>query len=319
MATSASEAIFRSQEKASSSERLCCGELENTLRKRQILITGLSCTAIILGTVVSCIAQTRTGLVIQAAPIYLYPDAALKPLRIAAVDTRLRVKTNEGGWLKIEYQDPLYGRSEGYVLAKNIRLSEPALVPMDLSVKDPDTSRESTDDVQLVTEPAQPQATMPSDAVGRPAQTRNGLWFNAGMGFESLGCEDCGVRTNGLSGGLSLGGTISDRVLFGIGTAGWAKTEDGETFTVGLLDARVRVYPVRTSGFFLTGGVGLGTVSNLSYLDESEVGLGILLGVGWDVRVSRNVSLTPFWNGFAMSNSSLDANVGQFGIGITIH
>jgi hypothetical protein len=281
---------------------------------------GLGCTAIVLGTVVSCMAQARTGLVTQAAPIYQYPDAALKPLRIAAVDTRLRIKTDEGEWLKIEFQDPLYGRSEGYVLAKNIQLSAPALVPMDLSVReDPEPSRESTDDERLAPEPAQPQLPTPRDVVGGRAQIREGLWFNVGMGFGSLGCEDCGVRTNGLSGGLTLGGTISDRVLFGIGSAGWARSEDGETFTVGLLDARVRVYPVRTSGFFLTGGVGLGTVSSLNYLDETELGLGILLGVGWDVRVSRNVSLTPFWNGFAMRNSSLDANVGQFGIGITIH
>jgi hypothetical protein len=44
-----------------------------------------------------------------------------------------------------------------------------------------------------------------------------------------------------------------------------------------------------------------------------------MLGVGWDIRVGRNVSLTPFWNGFAMSNSNGDANVGQFGLGFTIH
>jgi len=41
--------------------------------------------------------------------------------------------------------------------------------------------------------------------------------------------------------------------------------------------------------------------------------------VGWDIRVGRNVSLTPFWNGFAMANDIADANVGQIGIGVTIH
>jgi hypothetical protein len=31
------------------------------------------------------------------------------------------------------------------------------------------------------------------------------------------------------------------------------------------------------------------------------------------------VSLTPYWNGFAMSSSNTDANVGQVGLGITVH
>ena len=125
-----------------------------------------------------------------------------------------------------------------------------------------------------------------------------------------------GRREDGPSGGLSFGAVISDRVLFGVGTTGFAKTVLGETFTVGTLDARVRFYPVRTSGFFLNGGIGLGTVS---YGRASEFGVGAMLGLGWDIRVGRNVSLTPFWNGFAMSNSNVDANVGQIGLGFTIH
>jgi hypothetical protein len=44
-----------------------------------------------------------------------------------------------------------------------------------------------------------------------------------------------------------------------------------------------------------------------------------VFGVGWDIRVSRNVSLTPFYNGFAMQSDLVDANVGQIGLGVTIH
>jgi hypothetical protein len=136
------------------------------------------------------------------------------------------------------------------------------------------------------------------------------------MGFGTLGCEDCISREDGLSGGLSLGSVVTDRVLLGIGTTGFAKEVAGEILSVGTLDARVRFYPVRTSGFFLNGGVGLGS---LSYAGDSEFGVGMMLGLGWDIRVGKNVSLTPFWNGFAMSNANADANVGQLGIGFTIH
>src|SRR5262249_14853744 len=120
---------------------------------------------------------------------------------------------------------------------------------------------------------------------------------------------------NGLSGGLSLGGTISPRVLLGVGTTGWARSYLGETLTVGTLDARLRFYPSVSSGVFITGGLGAGSVT---FAGENELGVGAVLGLGWDVRVGRKVSLTPFWNGFAMQSSTLDANVGQIGLGVTI-
>jgi hypothetical protein len=160
------------------------------------------------------------------------------------------------------------------------------------------------------------QVPAAGDVVSGHPQTREGFWFNAGLGIGSLGCKDCIGRENGLSGGLSLGATINDRLLLGVGTTGWAKSEEGETLTVGTLDARLRFYPARKAGFFVTGGFGLGT---LRFAGESETGLGLVLGVGWDIRVGRNVSLTPFYNGFAMRSDLVDANVGQLGVGITIH
>ena len=153
--------------------------------------------------------------------------------------------------------------------------------------------------------------------IEREAPEREGFWFNVGMGIGWLGCEDCLGRAKGLSGGLSPGGTIGRRVLLGVGTSGWAKSVDGEVLSVGTLDARVRVYPAGRTGFFITGGIGLGTASY--GVEDTEIGAGAFLGVGWDIRVGRNVSLTPFWSGFAMANDNIDANVGQIGIGVTIH
>src|SRR5690606_11323643 len=120
----------------------------------------------------------------------------------------------------------------------------------------------------------------------------------------------------GPSGNLSLGGTVGDRLLLGIGTTGWTKEIAGERLSVGTFDVRIRFYPVASSGFFITGGLGAGSVS---YAGESEVGAGAVIGLGWDVRVGRNVSITPFYNGFAMSNDTVDANVGQIGLGVTFH
>jgi hypothetical protein len=90
---------------------------------------------------------------------------------------------------------------------------------------------------------------------------------------------------------------------------------------VGTLDARVRFYTSETGGFFLTGGLGLGTISAaVSGLGSgSETGVGLVLGLGYDFRVGNNLSLTPFWNGFAVRTSNGNANVGQIGLSLMVH
>jgi len=159
-------------------------------------------------------------------------------------------------------------------------------------------------------------------ALGQHPQKRSGFWFNGELGWGSLGCDNCGTRTGGMSGGLSLGGTLNSHILLGVGTSAWSKSETGVTMTVATLDARIRVYPQAKGGFFLTGGVGYGSLSaGLSGygVSASEGGVSGLLGVGYDIRVGPMVSVTPFWNGFAVKTSNSNSNVGQLGLGITIH
>jgi hypothetical protein len=91
--------------------------------------------------------------------------------------------------------------------------------------------------------------------------------------------------------------------------------------TVSTLDARVRFYPSTTGGVFLTAGIGVGQVRGDfgGGFSATETGLGTVLGLGWDIRVAKNTSITPYWNGFAMKNNNTDANVGQAGIAVTLH
>jgi len=154
-------------------------------------------------------------------------------------------------------------------------------------------------------------------------QTRQGFWFHAGLGYGSLGCDDCDDREGGLSGGLALGGTLgSGKVLLGAATTGWTKEENDVRLSVGTLLAIIRWYPSATGGFFLTGGLGFGTIklSVEGLGSDSESGPAALIGLGYDIRVGRNVSLTPFWNGFGVKgDDEVDANVGQIGLGVTVH
>lgn len=160
-----------------------------------------------------------------------------------------------------------------------------------------------------------------SPALAQDAPARSGFWFSGGLGAGSLGCEGCDGRETSFSGTLTFGGTLSDRVLLGVGTTGWTKSELGATLTVGTLDARVRYYPMLRSGFFLTGGMGLGSaVASVDGLgSETELGFGAVLGLGYDWRVGANVSVTPFWQGYAVALDGGNVNVGQLGVGITVH
>jgi hypothetical protein len=164
----------------------------------------------------------------------------------------------------------------------------------------------------VVAEPARAQAGTPE---------RQGFWINVGLGGGSLGCSDCGTRETGLSGQLSLGGTINKHLLIGASSNGWTKSEDGITLTMSSLTAMVRYYPSATGGFYLTGGLGVSQVDLgiAGYGSGSDTGTSALLGLGYDLRIGKNVSLTPFWNGIGASFDGGDANFGQIGISFTWH
>ncbi len=160
----------------------------------------------------------------------------------------------------------------------------------------------------------------PATAQGR-SQTREGFWFNGGLGFGSAGCDGCSGRESALTVALGAGGTLSPKVLLGASIDGWSKSEGGATITVATLLARLRFYPSATGGFFLTAGLGLGSVRAelTGFGSDTETGTGALLGLGYDIRVGNTVSLTPFWNGFATHTSNTDFNVGQLGLSVTVH
>src|SRR3989454_10168355 len=63
----------------------------------------------------------------------------------------------------------------------------------------------------------------------RQPQLRHGFWFSGGLGYGSLGCQDCSGRTGSVSGNIALGGTLSPKFLLGVSTNGWTKSENGSS------------------------------------------------------------------------------------------
>ena len=163
-----------------------------------------------------------------------------------------------------------------------------------------------------------------SSASAQQAQTRQGFWVGGGMGYGSLGlsctgCVDVG-RTGGLSGYAKLGGTLRPNILLGVEMNGWTKSEAGATITMGNLSGAAYWYPMATQGLFIKGGAGYSVLAvDDGTTSANDSGLGLLGGVGYDIRVGRNLSMTPVMNWFRGGFDGGSANVLQFGMGVTSH
>ena len=165
-------------------------------------------------------------------------------------------------------------------------------------------------------------ATAP--AAAQNPQIREGFWGGFGLGWGSMGlhCDGCdGLdRTGSYTGYGKLGGTLRPNLLLGAETNGWSKSEEGGTVALANVSAAVYWYPAVHAGLFLKGGLGYSELS----ADEgngrsSEGGWGVLLGLGYDMRVGRMTSITPVLNYFRGSFDGGSADVLQVGVGVTFH
>ena len=174
-------------------------------------------------------------------------------------------------------------------------------------------------------------------------QTRNGFTISFGVGAGSAGatCEECGSdRQSAPSGYLRIGGALRQNLILAGEINGWSKEYDETggtaTLTIATVNFVAQWYPQPTNGFFLSGGVGAGSmgfdvkVSGLGTISNSTSGFGYQVGAGYDIRVGSNFSLTPFATYFATaggkfdsgglgSGAKVDANVFHVGLGFTWH
>ena len=142
-----------------------------------------------------------------------------------------------------------------------------------------------------------------SAAWAQRPQTRQGFWIGVGFGGGSArgGCEGCDFNAgSGATGYLKLGATLSPRLLVGADVTSWVgKAEDAglgtADVTVGFVTAAVYWYPSPSSGLFLKGGLGYFALAGDANTGEDleSASAALVLGIGYDIRVARMLSLSP--------------------------
>jgi len=146
--------------------------------------------------------------------------------------------------------------------------------------------------------------------IPRPAlaweQEREGFWIGFGGGYGSAlaSCDGCvgNTREGAPAAFLKLGGTVNQKLLFGFEFNLWSKDVEGDSLNFYIGSATVTYYPWTSSGFFVKGGAGLAIVdtdvregNRLTTVDLGD-GFGAIAGIGYDLRIRRNLSITPAVN-----------------------
>lgn len=141
-------------------------------------------------------------------------------------------------------------------------------------------------------------------ASAQEPDARHGFWAALGLGYgaNSLSCSGgCDFNSEAKGGAttvaLKMGGTPKSTLRLGGEVNLWVKDVSGVTESVGNISAVAYLYPSPRSGFFVKGGVGLASFQlSQGNSTASADGPGFLAGLGYDIRLSRKIALTPVAN-----------------------
>ena len=129
---------------------------------------------------------------------------------------------------------------------------------------------------------------------------RAGFWLGLGLGAggETFDLRDGAGYSDELyrpTVSLRLGGTPSQQLRLGGEILAWINEEGDAVESLTSFLFVGQLYPVRTAGFYLKGGLGLGrnAVDFQDGYGVGDTGFAGLAGAGWEVRVGRRFYLNP--------------------------
>jgi hypothetical protein len=155
------------------------------------------------------------------------------------------------------------------------------------------------------------------EAAAQRTLERSGFFIGVGLGYGSLDltCDGCDFdRQSGLSGYLRVGGAITDRVLLGVESNGWYKSDEGVGVTASTVTGTVYLYPSSEADFFVRGGAGLATLDSEDI--NADTSFGWSVGLGYDIPIGRTAALTPYANWFTGHFDGGGTNTLQVGLGV---
>ncbi len=166
---------------------------------------------------------------------------------------------------------------------------------------------------------------------GHGSSRREGFFAAVGIGGGSesfdandgLGWSD---DKGGAAGYIKVGGTVSQSLLLGAELNGWAARyqRQGYDRSLGSLMFIAQWYPAAQGDFWLRGGLGwardnLSIYGTTGDINSHENGTALAVGLGYDFRVGRNVSITPTLDFQGQRYDSHDERLISLGIGVTVH
>lgn len=167
-------------------------------------------------------------------------------------------------------------------------------------------------------------AQQPRHARHARTAPHSGFWLNGGLGV-GVTDEDVAGDNAGPAFYLRMGGTPSDRVLLGGEVIGFARSVGDTDVSLGNATFSVLFYPNSPGRFFVKGGVGwasaiVSTEVGSGTFTSDEQGFGLTFGGGYDIRIGRNLYLTPNVDVLVQSfDEFADSNVFLFTLGIGFH
>ena len=148
--------------------------------------------------------------------------------------------------------------------------------------------------------------SLPASAQEEPA--RRGFWvgFGLGGGANLTTTLDDG-SPGGFAGSFRAGGTLNPKWLLGGESIGWVRDVEEETWAYrSNFSAIAMFYPSATGGWFLKAGPSISVLNETSAVSNqvdgvdivatvsaNEVGFGGTFGVGYDLKIGRNLYLVP--------------------------
>jgi hypothetical protein len=158
-------------------------------------------------------------------------------------------------------------------------------------------------------------------AAGQEAQSsRSGLWVTIGGGAarNRVDCDNCGDIGRYWGGMVFVraGGSITERVRLGAEGYTWQRGLEEEDSYLRGVQGIVLWYPsFPARGFFVQAGLGLARLHSDFQREgapvrAAETGMSVMLGVGYDIPITRRLLLTPVVSSTAVPTATIDTPSG---------